>query len=86
MLQQMLSVQSSSKSNYYGYGIWLNRLDDNTYTPYFQGCDPGVSFISSYDTVNNISITAVSNFGCNVWKLRRNINCNSKLRIDLCFK
>ena len=86
MLQQMLSVQSSSKSDYYGYGIWLDRIEDSIFTPYFQGCDPGVSFISSYDTVNNISITAVSNFGCNVWKLRRNINCNSKLRIDLCFK
>lgn len=73
MLNEMLSVQSGDKSDYYGYGIWLRKVDDNTYTPYFQGCDPGVSFISSYDTVNNISITVVSNFGCNVWKLRRNI-------------
>ncbi len=73
MLEQMLSVQSSSNSEYYGYGIWLGKIEDNTYIPYFQGCDPGVSFISSYDTVNNTSITAVSNFGCNVWKLRRNI-------------
>lgn len=73
-LEQMLSVQSRSESEYYGYGIWLNKMRNNTYIPYFQGCDPGVSFISSYDTVNNISITAVSNFGCNVWKLRRNIN------------
>lgn len=22
---------------------------EDTYIPYFQGCDPGVSFISSYD-------------------------------------
>lgn len=73
MLEQMLSVQSSSESEYYGYGIWLDKIKDNLYIPYFQGCDPGVSFISSYDTVSNIGITAVSNFGCNVWKLRRNI-------------
>lgn len=73
MLEQMLSVHSSNNSQYYGYGIWLNNLADNTYIPYFQGCDPGVSFISSYDTVNNTCITAVSNFGNNVWKLRRDL-------------
>jgi len=73
MLEQMLSVQSSSKSEHYGYGIWLDKIKGNTYIPYFQGSDPGVSFISSFDTVNNISITVVSNFGCNVWNLRRNI-------------
>ncbi|MBK1810820.1 beta-lactamase family protein [Clostridium sp. YIM B02505] len=73
MLEQMLSVQSSSNTQYYGYGLWLNKVEDDTYIPYFQGCDPGVSFISSYDTAHDISITAVSNFGCNVWKLRRDI-------------
>lgn len=73
MLKQMLSLQSSSKSQHYGYGIWLDKIADNTYIPYFQGCDPGVSFISSYDTVSNTGITAVSNFGCDVWKLRKSI-------------
>lgn len=73
MLEQMLSVQSSSNSQYYGYGIWLGKIEDNTYIPYFQGCDPGVSFISSYDTVNDTGITVVSNFGNNVWELKRNI-------------
>ncbi len=74
MLEQMLSVQSSSNSEYYGYGIWLDKIEDNTYIPYFQGCDPGVSLISSYDAVNNTGITVVSNFGCNVWKLKSNIS------------
>lgn len=73
MLEQMLSVQSSSNSQYYGYGIWLGKIEDNTYIPYFQGCDPGVSFISSYDTVNDTGITVLSNFGNNVWELKRNI-------------
>lgn len=73
MLGQMLSVQSSNGSEYYGYGVWLDKIKDNIYIPYFQGSDPGVSFISSYDTISNIGITAVSNFGCNVWRLRRNI-------------
>ncbi|PJI08676.1 MULTISPECIES: serine hydrolase domain-containing protein [Clostridium] len=73
MLEQMLKRQSGNDSHNYGYGIWLRKMDNETYTPYFQGCDPGVSFISSYDTYNDIGITVVSNFGCDVWKLRRNI-------------
>lgn len=73
MLGEMLSLQSSSDSEFYGYGIWLDRVDEDKYFPHFEGSDPGVSFISSYDTDENISITIVSNFGCNVWKLRRGI-------------
>lgn len=73
MLEQMLSVQSCSNSQYYGYGLWLNKVEEDTYIPYFQGCDPGVSFISSYDITRDICITAVSNFGSNVWKLRKNM-------------
>ena len=73
ILEQMLRLQSGSGSDYYGYGIWLDKIEDNIYIPYFQGCDPGVSFISSYDRVNNICITVVSNFGCDVWKIRKNI-------------
>lgn len=74
MLKEMLSVQSSSGSQYYGYGIWLGKIEEDTYVPYFQGCDPGVSFISSYDKTSNIGITIVSNLGCNVWKLRKDIS------------
>lgn len=73
MLNQMLSIQSTDGQSNYGYGVWFHKVDDNTFTPFFQGCDPGVCFVSSYDTINNIGITAVSNFGCNVWKLRRDI-------------
>ncbi len=70
MLKEMLSPQSEEN---YGYGIWLHKAEDNKYYPFFQGEDPGVSFISSYDIKNNVCITIVSNFGCDVWKLRRDI-------------
>ena len=69
----MISVQSSSKSEYYGYGIWLEKTEDEKYTPYFQGYDPGVSFISAYNLATKTSITAISNFGCNVWEVKRNL-------------
>lgn len=73
-LNEMLSVKSGDGSEYYGYGIWLNKIEDNVYVPYFQGSDPGVSFISSYDIDSDTGITVVSNFGCDVWKLRRDIS------------
>ena len=79
----MLSLQSNDDSEYYGYGIWLGKTEENTYIPYFQGSDPGVSFVSCYDRVNNICITAVSNFGCNVWKLRREIYKSWESKINI---
>ncbi|MDH8679740.1 serine hydrolase domain-containing protein [Fusibacter bizertensis] len=73
MVEQMLTVQSSDDDTFYGYGIWLSKNDEDRYIPYFQGSDPGVSFISSYDIKNKTSITIASNFGDNVWKLRREL-------------
>ena len=58
-------------SDPYGYGVWLRKAGEETYIPYIQGCDPGVSFVSSYDRVSRSSITIVSNYGCNVWAIRR---------------
>lgn len=74
MTRRMLSIQSTSDSDdNYGYGIWLNKSSDNNSLPYFTGSDPGVSFISTYNLEADISITIVSNFGHNVWKILRNI-------------
>jgi len=53
----------------YGFGFWLGGE-----TPYFQGCDPGVSFISSFSSRDNgLFVCIISNFGDNVWKLHRAI-------------
>lgn len=73
MTKAMLIPHAGGDGAGYGYGIWLDRAADGSFTPHFEGCDPGVSFISSYDTVSKLCITAVSNFGCNVWELRRKI-------------
>ena len=40
---------------------------------YFQGCDPGVSFISEYNPNNGIISVLVSNYGDNVWKEMRKV-------------
>ena len=61
MTDTMISNQSGDK-NCYGYGIWLKQTEEVTY-PYFQGSDPGVSFISSCNLENKMVITLVSNYG-----------------------
>ncbi|MDK2967745.1 serine hydrolase domain-containing protein [Lacrimispora sp.] len=71
MTENMLS-RHSGESQCYGYGIWLKKAGNN-YNPYFQGCDPGVSFISSFDREKQILVTLVSNYGDNVWKLKKEI-------------
>lgn len=53
MIKAMLSPQSEAS---YGYGMWLKRDTNNRDMPYFQGCDPGVSFISLYDIEKDVLI------------------------------
>ncbi len=71
MLKEMLTPQVDE--NCYGYGIWLDEKEDGLYSYHFEGCDPGVSFFTSYDQQEDLLITLVSNFGCNVWQLYRNV-------------
>ncbi len=72
MTKNMIS-NHSGKDECYGYGIWLRKAKDN-FVPYFQGCDPGVSFITSYDIPKQLMVVLVSNYGDNVWKLLKDIN------------
>lgn len=74
MTETMLS-NHSGESECYGYGIWLKKAE-NDFNPYFQGCDPGVSFKSAFDKKSQLLITIVSNYGDNVWKLWREISDN----------
>lgn len=64
-----MMTNHSGEAQCYGYGIWLEKQDNGYgYRPYFQGCDPGVSFISSYDADKKTMIVLVSNYGDNVWE------------------
>lgn len=71
MLEKMLSPQV--KENCYGYGVWIREKEKGSYIHYFQGFDPGVSFVSSHDSEDNLLITITSNFSCNVWRLNKKI-------------
>ena len=73
----MLSRQSGDgadpEEGWYGYGVWLVPHPGGRDYAYFQGCDPGVSFISEYNRDNGVISVAVSNFGDNVWEVVQRI-------------
>lgn len=77
LVSQLMSKQSGDgedpEEGYYGYGLWIIDNPNGKDRAYFQGCDPGVSFISEYDPNSGIISTLVSNYGDNVWKEMRKI-------------
>lgn len=77
LVSDMLSKQSGdgidAEEGYYGYGVWLIDNPEGKDFAYFQGCDPGVSFISEYNPNNGIISVLVSNYGDNVWREMRKI-------------
>lgn len=77
MTEAMLA-NHSGESQCYGYGIWLKKQEKG-FMPYFQGSDPGVSFISCYDLPKELLIVLVSNYGDNVWQLLNEITAYYKL-------
>ena len=77
LTEMMFSKQSGDgadpEEGWYGLGMWLIDHPDGKDFVYFQGCDPGVSFISEYNPNNGMISAAVSNYGDNVWRIMRNI-------------
>lgn len=77
MFEKMTSKQSGDgedpEESFYGYGVWIIDRSGRKDIPYFQGCDPGVSFISEYDPDTGRICVLVSNYGDNVWSIARKI-------------
>lgn len=77
MVDTMLCKHSGEgddpEEGYYGYGVWIIDCQEEKDNPYFQGCDPGISFISEYNPNKNRISVYVSNYGDNVWKIARAI-------------
>ncbi|MEE0059884.1 MAG: serine hydrolase domain-containing protein [Acutalibacteraceae bacterium] len=80
LVSEMLSKQSGDGDNaeegFYGYGVWIIDNPEGTDYAYFQGFDPGVSFISEYNADKNIISVMVSNYQNNVWQEMRKIRKN----------
>lgn len=77
LVSQMFRKQSGDGSDpeegWYGFGLWIINNPNGVDIPYFQGCDPGVSFISEYNPNTNTVAVLVSNYGDNVWQEMRKI-------------
>lgn len=77
LVSKMLSKQSGdgmdAEEGYYGYGVWIIDNPKGEDFAYFQGSDPGVSFISEYNPDKKMISVLVSNYGDNVWKEMRRI-------------
>ena len=76
-VSRMLGKQSGGggdpEEGYYGYGVWIIDNPKGADIPYFQGCDPGVSFISEYNPNNGMISVFVSNYGDDVWAEMRKV-------------
>ena len=77
MVSDMLRKQSGDggdpEEGWYGYGVWLIDNPMGRDFAYFQGCDPGVSFLSEYNPNNGMISVLASNYGDNVWREMRKI-------------
>jgi len=71
VLSEMLAPQVPEGC--YGYGVWLDTLEDGRLAYHIEGSDPGVSCYSSYESQTAQTVTLVSNYGHNVWKIREAI-------------
>lgn len=72
MLRRHSGAGLDAEEGYYGYGVWIIGGEEAD-IPYFQGCDPGVSFLSEYHPGKGIITVLVSNYGDNVWEEMRRI-------------
>ncbi|MGH4120387.1 hypothetical protein [Clostridium sp.] len=62
-VQAMLSPQVNTGENCvsYGYGVWLDTLNDSVMKIHIMGGDPGVSFRSAYYPNSKIVCTVLCN-------------------------
>lgn len=56
----------------YGYGLWLEALDGHT-IPHFEGSEPGIGCLTTYDASQDLLITLITNNDSNIWALNRNL-------------
>lgn len=70
MIEQMTSPQV--EAGVYGLGLWLEKMNGRC-VPHFEGCEPGIGFISSYDEAEGFMVTLMSNRGDDVWKINRDV-------------
>lgn len=56
----------------YGYGLWMEKLNGR-FIPHFEGCEPGIACLSTYDVERDILITLITNKDNHIWSLNRTL-------------
>ena len=72
---EAIKIQAHIKGNsYYGFGFYINCDDKGNAIKYaLIGCDPGVSFLSSYTIKNDTITTIISNTTDGAWDIEKQI-------------
>ncbi|MNC59972.1 hypothetical protein D3C75_1098170 [compost metagenome] len=50
-----------NQDNYYGYGVWITKLNGEVYKYHVMGFDPGVSFRSAFYPASRVTFAALCN-------------------------
>lgn len=54
-------VQTNEENGFYGYGVWIEKNDNEIFKYHIMGYDPGVSFHSAYYPESSIKVVVCSN-------------------------
>ena len=68
LLAEMTKPQTPERC--YGYGLWMEELGGR-FIPHFEGCEPGIACLSTYDVERDLLINIITNKGNDIWKMNR---------------
>jgi hypothetical protein len=54
-------VRTNNKNGFYGYGVWIEKKNDEIFKFHIMGYDPGVSFHSAFYSKTSMKTVICSN-------------------------
>lgn len=80
MRDLLLTVHATGDNRTYGYGVWIDRKDDQPVKYHVMGYDPGVSFHSGYYPEDETVLSVLSNASEGAYDIVKVIEREKKLR------
>lgn len=66
-------VRTNGKNSFYGYGVWIEKKEDEIFKFHIMGYDPGVSFHSAFYPKTSIKTVICSNKSQGAYEIMREI-------------
>ncbi|WP_202081192.1 serine hydrolase [Caldalkalibacillus salinus] len=66
-------IRTHDKNSFYGYGVWIEKNEDEIFKYYIMGYDPGVSFHSAFYPKTSIKTVICSNKSKGVHQIMKEI-------------